>query len=71
MTPKQVRAFEVLRHYLKDLHQNVHGPKSWTSDNDAEIRGVVEDLTDAGDTVKAVDDAIKDGIKHARLRGQL
>lgn len=54
LSDKQQRAASLLTRYLKDAHTNLHGPTSWTTDDDEAVKQIVEDLTDPTELAKSV-----------------
>ena len=46
LTPRQRNAAALLTRYLKDAHENLHGPGSWLSSDDDNVKQLVEDLID-------------------------
>jgi hypothetical protein len=46
-TKQQVLAFELLRRYIKDLYEAVHGKDSWLMSDDDALMQIVEALTDS------------------------
>jgi hypothetical protein len=54
LSKKQQNAAEILTRYLKDAHINLHGPNSWLSSDDDNVRRIIEDLTDTTELSKAV-----------------
>jgi hypothetical protein len=65
LTSRQFQAFQILRYFLKDMYEGIHGPRTWTKSNDRSLKQAILNLTSIEDISYALAHKTAESLEQA------